>query len=61
MQGDILSSVLLPGILAFIMFSLGLGLTPADFRRILAQPRALLVGVLWRRCRSRSRGCRSPA
>ena len=46
MQGDILSSVLLPGILAFIMFSLGLGLTPADFRRILAQPRALLVGVL---------------
>ena len=46
MQGDVLSSVLLPGILAFIMFSLGLGLTPADFRRILAQPRALLVGVL---------------
>ena len=46
MQGDILSSVLLPGILAFIMFSLGLGLTQADFRLILAQPRALLVGVM---------------
>lgn len=46
MQGDIVSGVLLPGILAFIMFSLGLGLTPADFRRILAQPRALLVGVV---------------
>ena len=46
MQGDLLSSVLLPGILAFIMFSLGLGLTPADFRRILAQPKALLVGVV---------------
>lgn len=45
MQGDIVSGVLLPLILAFIMFSLGLGLTPADFRRILAQPRALLVGV----------------
>ncbi|WP_119966541.1 bile acid:sodium symporter family protein [Simplicispira lacusdiani] len=45
MQGDLVSSVLLPLILAFIMFSLGLGLTPADFRRILAQPRALLVGV----------------
>lgn len=46
MQGDILSSVLLPGILGFIMFSLGLGLTPVDFRRILAQPKALLVGVV---------------
>ncbi|MEZ5606935.1 MAG: bile acid:sodium symporter family protein [Burkholderiaceae bacterium] len=46
MQGDIVSSVLLPLILGFIMFSLGLGLTPGDFRRILAQPRALLVGVV---------------
>jgi BASS family bile acid:Na+ symporter len=46
MQGDIVSSVLLPLILGFIMFSLGLGLTLGDFRRILAQPRALLVGML---------------
>jgi len=46
MQGDVVSGVLLPLILGFIMFSLGLGLTPADFRRILAQPRALLVGVV---------------
>lgn len=46
MQGDIVSSVLLPLILGFIMFSLWLGLTPADFKRILAQPRALLVGVV---------------
>lgn len=46
MQGDIVSGVLLPLILAFIMFSLGLGLTPGDFRRILVQPRALLVGVV---------------
>lgn len=45
MQGDIVSGVLLPLILAFIMFSLGLGLTQGDFRRILVQPRALLVGV----------------
>jgi len=45
MQGEIISSVFLPASLAFIMFSLGLGLTPADFRRIVAQPRALLVGV----------------
>ena len=46
MQGDVVSSVLLPLILGFIMFSLGLGLTLGDFRRILAQPRALLVGML---------------
>lgn len=45
MQGDVVSMVLLPLILAFIMFSLGLGLTLGDFRRILVQPRALLVGV----------------
>jgi BASS family bile acid:Na+ symporter len=46
MQGDIVSGVLLPAILAFIMFSLGLGLTPFDFARIVRQPRALLVGML---------------
>jgi BASS family bile acid:Na+ symporter len=46
MQGDIVSTILLPLSLAFIMFSLGLGLTPGDFGRIVRQPRALLVGVL---------------
>ena len=46
MQGDLISGVLLPLILAFIMFSLGLGLTVDDFRRIFTQPRALLVGVV---------------
>lgn len=46
MQGDIVSGVLLPLALAFIMFSLGLGLTPPDFARIGRQPRALLVGAL---------------
>jgi len=46
MQGDILSGILLPLALAFIMFSLGLGLTPGDFVRIVRQPRALLVGVV---------------
>ena len=34
MQGDVASTILLPAVLAFIMFSLGLGLTVADFRRI---------------------------
>lgn len=46
MQGDIVSGLLLPLALAFIMFSLGLGLTSGDFVRIVRQPRALLVGVL---------------
>lgn len=46
MQGDIASLVLLPLILAFIMFSLGLGLVAGDFVRIARQPRALLVGVV---------------
>ncbi|WP_367065889.1 bile acid:sodium symporter family protein [Oryzisolibacter sp. LB2S] len=46
MQGDIASSLLLPLILACIMFSLGLGLAPADFKRIFTQPRALIVGVV---------------
>lgn len=45
MQGDIVSNLLMPLVLAFIMFSLGLGLTPADFVRIFRQPRPLLVGV----------------
>lgn len=46
MQGDIVSSVMLPLILAFIMFSLGLGLTTGDFKRIFTQPRALMIGVV---------------
>jgi len=46
MDGDIVTSILLPAILAFIMFSLGLGLTRADFSRIIRQPRALLVGII---------------
>lgn len=41
-----IATVLLPTALAFIMFSLGLGLQLEDFRRILRQPKALLVGVL---------------
>lgn len=38
--------VLLPGALAFIMFSLGLSLTPADFLRVLKRPHAVLVGLV---------------
>jgi BASS family bile acid:Na+ symporter len=45
-QGEFVSSVLLPLGLAFIMFSLGIGLTPGDFKRVFRHPRAFGVGVL---------------
>lgn len=41
-----LIEVLLPLSLAIIMLGLGLGLTPEDFRRVLREPRALLLGLL---------------
>ncbi|SFL40030.1 bile acid:sodium symporter family protein [Shimia aestuarii] len=41
-----LIDVALPLSLAFIMFSLGYGLTFADFGRVLSMPRAVLVGML---------------
>lgn len=41
-----LIDVALPLSLAFIMFSLGFGLTLADFARVLRMPRAVIVGVL---------------
>lgn len=44
MSEDQIATVLMPLLLALIMFSLGLGLVPADFRRIAAQPRAFLIG-----------------
>lgn len=39
------AQILLPLALAFIMLALGVGLTPADFRRIFAQPKAFLTGA----------------
>ncbi len=42
----IVTDVILPLALAFIMFSLGLGLTGADFLRIAKQPRDFLVGLV---------------
>ena len=43
---DILIKVVLPLGLAFIMFSLGLGLTFADFARVVKRPYAFLIGGL---------------
>ncbi|WBQ10854.1 bile acid:sodium symporter [Hyphomonadaceae bacterium ML37] len=43
---SIFAQILLPLALAFIMLALGVGLTPADFRRIFAQPKAFLTGAV---------------
>lgn len=42
---DILVNILLPLSLAIIMLSLGVGLTPADFRRVAARPWAFAIGA----------------
>jgi len=42
---NIVTDVILPVALAFIMFSLGLGLTRADFLRVIKQPRDFFVGA----------------
>ena len=42
----IITEVILPLGLAFIMFSLGLGLTTADFSRIIKTPKDFLVGAI---------------
>ena len=39
-------SIFLPLALAFIVFTLGLGLVPDDFRRVFQQSRAVLIGLL---------------
>ena len=43
---DIIITAFLPLAVVVIMFSLGLGLAPADFRRIIERPRAFLIGAL---------------
>lgn len=42
---DLLARVFLPASLALIMFGLGVGLTGADFRRLLDIPRVVLIGL----------------
>jgi len=43
---NIVTDVILPLALAFIMFVLGLGLTGSDFLRVIKQPRDFLIGAL---------------
>lgn len=46
MEDSLVTTLLLPAALAVIMLSLGLELTTADFRRVLAAPRAVAIGML---------------
>jgi BASS family bile acid:Na+ symporter len=46
MDSPLLAEVLLPVAIATIMGSLGLALTPADFRRVLVAPRGVAIGML---------------
>jgi BASS family bile acid:Na+ symporter len=41
-----ITNIALPIALAFIMFSLGLGLTGRDFKRVVQQPKDFLIGLL---------------
>lgn len=43
---NLVVDLLLPLALAFIMFSLGLTLVVGDFRRVVTQPKAMLIGLL---------------
>ena len=43
---SIVTDIFLPLALAFIMFALGLGLTGADFLRVIKQPRDFFVGAI---------------
>ena len=42
----IITDIFLPLALAFIMFTLGLGLTGKDFLRVIKQPRDFFVGAI---------------
>ncbi len=46
MDSPLLASIALPIAIATIMCSLGLALTPADFRRVLVAPRGVVIGML---------------
>ena len=43
---NLVTNIILPLALAFIMFSLGLGLTSKDFARVIRQPKDFIAGLL---------------
>ena len=46
MESSFLTAVFLPLALFSIMLGMGLGLTPSDFKRILAEPKAVILGLM---------------
>ena len=46
MDSPLLTAVILPAAIAVIMCSLGMTLTPANFRRVLVTPRGVAIGML---------------
>lgn len=46
MESSFLTTVLMPLALGIIMLGLGLSLTPADFKRVLVYPKAVLTGLI---------------
>lgn len=44
-NADLIKSLMLPAALIFIMFGMGMSLTPDDFRRVFVSPKAKLVGL----------------
>ena len=45
-DSPVLTSIVLPAAIAVIMCSLGMTLTPADFRRVFTAPRGVAIGIL---------------
>lgn len=45
MQADLITKVILPLSLVFIMFGMGLSLKAADFKSVFRSPKAMLVGI----------------
>jgi bile acid:Na+ symporter, BASS family len=46
MDSPLLTSVIVPAAIAVIMCSLGMSLTPGDFRRVVVAPRGIAIGML---------------
>lgn len=47
---EFVTQLMLPVVLAFVMFSMGIGLSLNDFRRVLTNPRAVCVGLMLQLC-----------
>jgi BASS family bile acid:Na+ symporter len=45
MTQDVLKALILPAVIMFMMFGMGMGLAPADFKRVFVSPKAKLVGL----------------